>query len=324
MLQFLLQHLNARGRTEDVDFTPAVHSAVHFKAGTVDVLRVLHDNNVDLNALVVSGTTALIEGVKSGNNLALEFLLENTNVSIDRVDNLGLTALMHACREGQDASVALLLQHGADLNLRTLGGKTALFFAVRNNARSVRHLLAHNATVNLVDHIGLSPLLDCARQTTCRVDILQMLLDNGANVNYQSNLKSALYYALSGKHFEAVIVLLRAGIRTDVILIDEILICDVISFIVNVKQESVMAEKCALGLFACGGDTFKKMKPYLEHFDLSESNPIPSLRHSSRFAVRKAVLSLERKPNLLYQVTKLPVPRAIRRYLIYDFDFGGL
>ena len=62
---------------------------------------------------------------RSGSVPILRSLLAR-RVDIDAQDKNGYTALMHAAHEGMAQTVAFLLAHGANPNLRATDGSTAL------------------------------------------------------------------------------------------------------------------------------------------------------------------------------------------------------
>ena len=151
---------------------------------------------------------------------------------------------------------------------------------------------------------------------------MKMLLDKGANINYHSNLKSALYYALDLKHFDMVELLIRSGVETsrESYRMYESLICRFLRGIVTRKDKELSEYSCALALYAIGADTFKDMKHYLNYVDSREDPLDPTLKHLCRCVIRKKLLTVQLEKNLLYQVHRLPLPIALQRYLIYNFD----
>ena len=55
--------------------------------------------------------------------------------------------------------ISLLLKYGADINLRSSDGRTALMWsAFRNNVKMVKFLLEHGADITLVDNEGWNAL----------------------------------------------------------------------------------------------------------------------------------------------------------------------
>ena len=70
----------------------------------------------------------------------------NATCAVDEDDVSGVTALMLAAGNGHEPSVELLLQRGAEINLRSGDGGTALMFAALfDHPAVVRHLLRAGA-----------------------------------------------------------------------------------------------------------------------------------------------------------------------------------
>jgi hypothetical protein len=89
--------------------------------------------------------------------------------------------LLNAVRKGDAASVEALIAKGADVNASWRYGKTPLFFACdRGFTPVVKVLLEHGAEVNVKDSFyGATPVALAAWKD--RVDIVKMLLAKGAN-----------------------------------------------------------------------------------------------------------------------------------------------
>jgi hypothetical protein len=103
----------------------------------------------------------------------------------------GYTALVNAegCYIGSENATRreeitkLLLQHGADPNLATDDGTTALMYAARNgNASVIRRLLRAGATVNARNKEGMTALMFASR-TFCNPEAVQLLINAGANLD---------------------------------------------------------------------------------------------------------------------------------------------
>jgi len=96
----------------------------------------------------------------------------------------GTTPLMQAALYGDVESVRLLLDKGADPNLRNEAGATALMWAV-NDLEKTRLLLDRGADVNARSEDSRTALLIAAGQFGSR-EVVKLLLDRGADINVKS------------------------------------------------------------------------------------------------------------------------------------------
>lgn len=87
-------------------------------------------------------------------------LLIEHGADINTQDLFGHTALMDATAKGYSTIVATLIKHGANVNAQDALGFTALMYAVKNkNAEIINVLITHNADVNIQDKTGQSALM---------------------------------------------------------------------------------------------------------------------------------------------------------------------
>jgi ankyrin repeat protein len=96
----------------------------------------------------------------------------------------GTTPLMQAALYGDVDSVRLLLEEGADPNLRNDAGATALMWAVDDLEKS-RLLIEHGANVNARSDDGRTPLLIAAGHLG-NTEVIKLLLDRGADLSAKS------------------------------------------------------------------------------------------------------------------------------------------
>lgn len=102
---------------------------------------------------------------KRNDTAALQSLLDaNGPVLINSSDSAGDTALIWASWYGNLEAMKLLLDYGADINLRGVRGKTALVWAAEAGRKeAVSYLLDRGADGSIKDNDGKSPL-DIARE----------------------------------------------------------------------------------------------------------------------------------------------------------------
>ncbi len=80
--------------------------------------------------------------------------------NVDGIDHNGQRPMLYAVGNGYAEAVRILLEHGADPNLRERSGETYLHTAAtwRDNAEIIKALVEHRADVNAKDREGRTPL----------------------------------------------------------------------------------------------------------------------------------------------------------------------
>jgi hypothetical protein len=141
------------------------------KEGRINVAKSLIANGANVNYSTHVFRTALMEAAREGHSNMLDILLEN-RADVNMQSSLtGRTALMEAAREGYLTAVQLLIKAGADTNIKDIEGKTAL-----------------------IDAIG--PSVQTAKKGSSAIEIVEVLIDGGADINYNRQGESALKLAL--------------------------------------------------------------------------------------------------------------------------------
>ncbi|KAI1129178.1 ankyrin repeat-containing domain protein [Nemania abortiva] len=207
---------------------------------------VLMGNNIDLNSVSVSGTPLhyavrhgfleickhllnngvnpndppeslpiLIEAVESTeykNKIEILKLLMTKAARIEDEDSKGTTPLLWACARNDDHQrlliVALLLEHGADVNHSRRDKISPLLFAVWKKDVSLVKLLLkqENVDVNILDASSRTPLI----QGLAHEEITKLLLEKGADPNLHPNgTEPALVQAIRDNHEAAVRLLIQ-------------------------------------------------------------------------------------------------------------------
>ena len=131
---------------------------------------------------------------------------------MNTADN-GNLPLNLAVQVGHYKIAEALLDLGAQVNSHDVGYKsTALHVAcAKRDVETVKLLIDHGAEVNLKSINGWVPLIDASIRG--RTDIVRLLLDHGADVNLQADTsgQTAPHHACWYGHTETVQVLLERG-----------------------------------------------------------------------------------------------------------------
>jgi ankyrin repeat protein len=120
----------------------------------------------------------MMEALRRGEGPAFERLLRGNPNSANGKGAAGSTPLMYAALYRDPASLRLLLDKGADPNIRNDAGATALLWAV-DDREVTRLLLDHAADPNIRSTDGLTPLLLAASHGGSS-EVIKLLLDHGA------------------------------------------------------------------------------------------------------------------------------------------------
>ncbi|MDR2215453.1 MAG: ankyrin repeat domain-containing protein, partial [Nevskiaceae bacterium] len=184
--------------SNDYRATPLSEAAV---IGNVDILRLLLEKGADVESANADNQTALMIVARTSNVEAARLLLKHGAKVNAREQWRQQTPLMWAVAEAQPAMVKLLLDQGADVDVRSRvnewerqvtaeprmqvrpsGGFTALLYAARRGcAECASLLLGKGADVNLSDPDGVSPLL--MSLLNGNFDTAAVLLRAGADVD---------------------------------------------------------------------------------------------------------------------------------------------
>ena len=137
----------------------------------------------DPNAALLSGETPLMEAARRGNVETAKALLAGGANPDAREGNAGQTALMWAISEQHRPVVEALISGGADIQISSKRGSTALTFAAQQpDVTYTRVLLAAGAKPNdTMGKTGLTPLLIASAMG--HTDVALLLLDKQANPN---------------------------------------------------------------------------------------------------------------------------------------------
>ena len=208
-----------------------------------DMMRLLIDEGADVGANSLSSEPPLLEACKVHYKryAGLKLLLEN-RADPNCVDNRGRTPLHIVCwqyspgegrNENSDRlrSIEILIKHGADVNATYLEqmrdrsfnvsviGVAAGHFSVRVGA--MKALLAAGASPHGLDKEGNPVIVTACKYspqidgTTKEPDMVQVLLDAGADLHYQDEMHRSLLHYTSlpdSSNFLAIKTLMNKGL----------------------------------------------------------------------------------------------------------------
>jgi len=154
--------------------------------------------------------TPLMWSTRSGNVDIIKVLLE-AGADVNLKDRDGRTALMYAARDGHAAAAELLVLWMAKVDDQDDDGRTALIFAAsQNNESVVKVLLRRGATVDLANYENRTALMYACREGS--IEVAQQLLDANASVNFSDvHGRVPLVFAIYGNYVNLVMLLISRG-----------------------------------------------------------------------------------------------------------------
>jgi ankyrin repeat protein len=131
----------------------------------------------------------LMTAIRQGDRAAFEKVLRDTPEAARSKGIGGSTPLMYAALYANADSVRLLLEKGADVNVRNDAGATALHWAV-DDLDKTRLLLDHGADVNARSEDRVTPVVVAVTRYGSG-SVVKLLLDRGAKLDGQPVLAAA-------------------------------------------------------------------------------------------------------------------------------------
>jgi len=118
------------------------------RAGNVKIFNLLIDYGINVNQTDLKGRTALFYAVENNSNNVLNTLL-NSGISIDATDNYGATAFLYACTLGNIPACRMIMQSGCQISNADLYGNTALHIAAQKSIAVLARMLIENGNIDI-------------------------------------------------------------------------------------------------------------------------------------------------------------------------------
>ena len=144
-----------------------------------------------LAPILLAGCQSIQAAAREGNLKEVKRQLAwGVNVNAETL-RMRIAPLHEAAGNGHTKIVKLLLEKGADVNIRDEGGATPLHWATRNGHTEVMRILLENGADTRQRGTGCgSPLEWAARKG--QIQIVEILLAYGADINYEKPLHAAV------------------------------------------------------------------------------------------------------------------------------------
>ena len=122
------------------------------------------------------------EAVMAGDLESVRSLIDDDASMLESKDLEGRSPIINSAVNGDLRLVHLLLELGAKPDARDKRGMSALHYAAQNYSIDIaKELLQHDATVDLADNYGNTPLRTATFNSMGRGEMISLLLANGAN-----------------------------------------------------------------------------------------------------------------------------------------------
>ena len=190
----LWDYLLHRAKPRDNDSPTAFHIACGsawtvensepegFNPPPSELVQAMFKHGANLTAHDRDGWTPLFYAIHNNQPSIVAMLLDD-GADMNIKDKKGDPPLIAAC-DADSAVVHLLIEHGADVNARNQGGETPLIRLVSfTDPECILLLLEHKADINARDSNGNTPLMRAVTVPQTPPDNIRVLIEHGADVN---------------------------------------------------------------------------------------------------------------------------------------------
>lgn len=182
----------------------------------LEEMKVLVEKGADIFSLDEYDESLLGVVVKIENaEECIIYLLDN-GFDINSQENyLSRTALIIACSYSNPNNVGLLLKEGADPNLVDENGDSALTQAAAIGClECIKLLISYGVNINEIRQ-GRTPLMVALYNQNDNLEMVNFLLENGADINAEGGYGTALWTAISYENLDMVKFLINKGAKIE-------------------------------------------------------------------------------------------------------------
>ena len=282
-----------------------------------------------INSKDYKGNRALLHVCKQSQINCIKLLLNNPDVLSQvnvRSNECKMTPLMMAVQNSSLDVVCLLLGKGADPNVVDRIGISCLMSCLfraacmkifQNDLKSfpsgeckehelVRVLLRHGADVNHVCLLTGETALTVAVANRASVDVVQALIEQGANINHSDNKGSTALKCAYEKDLETIVrLLLKNG-------------ASVTNTCVDHKKRFRPLHDRVYQLLILAGLPGNQVRKSLK----AKDGIIPTLYDMCRIPARQHVMNSFRNSNLFHMIPRLILPQKMKDFLLFDVDIN--
>lgn len=181
------------------------------KKGDWDSVKEMANQGVDLNLAMADGTTAAHWAAFQNDVNAMNWLIKNKS-DIDQPNEYRVTPLSLACELGCSEVAIRLIDAGADVEAKRMGGERPMMLSARvGSVKILRHLIQNGAAVDAREAKGQTALMWAAAEGN--VEAVELLLEAKADPELRlkkSGFNAFLFAAREGR-LEVIDTLLRHG-----------------------------------------------------------------------------------------------------------------
>lgn len=181
-----------------------------------DIVTTLLTAGAHINHVGQSSNTALITSIYENHveNYLVQMLIQQggASINLDAQDDLNNTALIYACQEGNLAAVQMLVEAGADLNIKGHTNDTALNWAIdKCQLEIANYLIDQGANPDIQGYKHYTALTWAVIEGSDK--IVKKLIEKKANLDKQSNGgHTALIKSIINNRYSIAYDLIDAGV----------------------------------------------------------------------------------------------------------------